>query len=270
MELAGFGKEPRYPIESVDNALRLLAMFVSTERIRVKDTAELLGVATGTAHRLLAMLVYRGFVSQDLASKAYVPGPMLLSVGLRASSRLELSAQARPYLERLHAEFDETLHLAVLHGDKVFFLDGVESTKALRVISRAGSIQPSHCTSVGKALLSAMPREKVLELFPNEQLLQVTARSIASRTQLLVELEATAARGYAINFGELEDGIGSVAAPIRDDHGRVIAALGIGAPVSRLSEGRLEMLAAAARTTAEQIGLEVLASPHPAERASAT
>ena len=116
MEQVTQGQEPRYPLESVGNALRLLSMFVSEESIRVKDAASVLGVATGTAHRLLAMLLYHGYVSQDPASKVYVPGPMLLSVGLRASSRFDLRSQARPHLEQLNADLNETVHLAVLRG----------------------------------------------------------------------------------------------------------------------------------------------------------
>ena len=255
------GEEPRYPIESVDNALQLLSMFVSEETVRVKDAAEALGVATGTAHRLLAMLTYRGFVSQDSVSKAYAPGPMLLSVGLRAAGRLDLTSQARPYLEELNRRFDETIHLAVLRGADVLFVDGVESSKALRVVQRAGGIFPAHCTSVGKALLAEHQRERLLELYPDEDLLQVTARSIGRRTQLFVELDSTRARGYAINFGELEDGIGSIAVAVRAATGNAVAAVGIGAPIARLDDDRLREFAEAARSSADQLGGELLAPP---------
>jgi IclR family transcriptional regulator, acetate operon repressor len=257
VEYLTVGDEPRYPIESVDKALQLLSAFVSQETIRVKDAADMLGVATGTAHRLLAMLAYRGFVTRDSESRSYSPGPMLLSVGLRASSRLDLKSQARPYLEQLHAQFNETNHLAVLRGSEVLFLDGLESTKMLRVASRVGTIFPAHCTSVGKALLADLPRDRLLAIYPDEELPQVTARSIGSRTQLLLELESTAARGYATNFGELEEGIGSVAVPVRDASGRAVASLSVGAPLSRLGDGRLEQFAAAARSIAQELGAEL-------------
>jgi IclR family transcriptional regulator, acetate operon repressor len=257
VEFLAIGDEPRYPIESVDKALQLLSAFVSEETIRVKDAAGLLGVSTGTAHRLLAMLAYRGFVTRDTAGRSYSPGPMLLSVGLRASSRLDLTSQARPYLEQLHAQFNETNHLAVLRGSEVLFLDGLESTKMLRVASRAGTIFPAHCTSVGKALLADLPRDRLLAIYPDEDLPQVTARSISSRTQLFLELESAVARGYATDFGELEEGVGSVAVPVRDPSGLAVASLGIGAPLSRLADGRLEQFAAAAQAVAEELGVEL-------------
>jgi IclR family transcriptional regulator, acetate operon repressor len=257
VEYLTIGNEPRYPIESVDKALQLLSVFVAQETIRVKEAAEMLGVATGTAHRLLAMLAYRGFVTRDSASRSYSPGPMLLSVGLRASSRLDLKSQARPYLEQLHAQFNETNHLAVLRGSEVLFLDGLESTKMLRVASRAGAIFPAHCTSVGKALLADLPRDRLLAVYPDENLPQVTARSIGSRTQLFLDLESTVARGYATDFGELEEGVGSVAVPVRDPSGIAVASLSVEAPLSRLADGRLEQFAPAARAVAEDLGAEL-------------
>ncbi len=260
MEQNQWGAPPRYPIDSVDNALRLLSLFVSEETIRVKDAAALLGVATGTAHRVLAMLLYRGYVTQDAVTKTYGPGPMLLSVGLRAASRLDLASQARPYLERLNEKFDETTQLAVLRASEVLFVDGIESKKALKVSSRAGTIYPAHCTSVGKALLAGLPRARLLALYPDEELPLVTARSIGSRTQLFVELESTLARGYAINFGEVEDGIGSIAVPVGNAAGTVVAAMGIGAPVSRFSEERIQQFAEAAQASAKQLGAELLAT----------
>jgi DNA-binding IclR family transcriptional regulator len=141
----------------------------------------------------------------------------------------------------------------------VLFVDGIESTKTLRVSSRAGTIHPAHCTSAGKALLAPLPRAALLQLFPDEELPQVTARSITSRTHLFVELESTATRGYAISFGELEDDIGSIAVPVRDPSGSTVAAIGVGAPASRLSEDLLHRFATAARSAAEQLGAELTA-----------
>lgn len=252
-----FGPEPKYPVESVDNALRLLSLFRDHDRIRVKDAAAMLGVASGTAHRLLAMLVYRGYVAQDPVSKLYVPGAMLLSIGLQAAQRSDLRLVARPYLEELNERFDETIQLATLVGTDVLFIDALESGKTLRVTSRAGTLRYAHCTSVGKALLAAFPREAILELYPGEQIGQATPRSIGSRSELLVELEATRQRGYAVNIGELEDGIGSVAAVVEDTAGHAVAALGAGAPMTRLDDVRIGEIADAIVEAAGRLGAAV-------------
>ena len=251
---ATFGDPPKYPIDSVDNALQLLTLFLHHDRIRVKDAAEQLGVAAGTAHRLLTMLQYRGYVSQDPVTKIYLPGSMLLSIGLQAANRMELRKVARPFLERLNGELDETIQLATLHHQDVFFVDAVESTKVLKVGSRAGTLRPAHCTSVGKALLAELSREQVIELYPDDRLPKATTASISRRGRLLRELDEVRARGYAVNLGELEDGIGSVAAPVRDRRGRAVAALGAGAPMSRLDDRRLRVLADAVVHAASELG----------------
>lgn len=244
---------PRYPIESVDNALRLLSMLTTVDRIRVKDAADQLGVASGTAHRLLSMLLYHGYVAQEPLTKAYVPGPMLLKVGLRATQRIDLRERARPFLERLHGEVDETIHLAVLHGTDVFYLDGIESTKLLRVVSRAGALHPAHCTSTGKALLAWLDDDRLATLYPDDKLPQVTRSSLRSRRQLLKELKATRERGYGTNVGELEDGIGSVAVAVRDGAASPIASIGVGAPMTRFAEVDFDMLAAKVSVVAAEL-----------------
>src|SRR5262245_10249896 len=103
MDAPGAGR-PAYPIESVDNALRLLLVIEREGRTRVSDAAEVLGVAVSTAHRLLAMLEHHGFARQDPATRAYLPGPALVRIGLSAVRDLELRAIAHPYLEALRDE----------------------------------------------------------------------------------------------------------------------------------------------------------------------
>jgi DNA-binding IclR family transcriptional regulator len=234
-------------------------MFLTQERLRVKDVADTLEVATGTAHRLLAMLQYRGFVAQDPVTRIYMPGSVLLSLGLRSAQGSELRQIARPHMAQLHHKLDETISLATLQGDQVFYVDSIESSKTLKVSSRAGTYHPAHCTSVGKALLADLTREQLLELYPQPSLPRVTSRSVTSRRQLFDELEASEERGYAINRGELEEGIGSVACAIRDRSGRAIAAVGAGAPMSRLNERRMAEFAKALAATAAAIGNDLSA-----------
>lgn len=258
-----FGAVPRYPIESVDNALQLLSLVVTRERLRVKDAAEALGVAGGTAHRLLAMLQYRGYVTQDPVTKMYVPGSMLLSIGLRSAQNSDLRGIARRHLQALNERLDETIQLATLQDTWVFFIDAIESSKALKVSSRTGTRHLAHCTSVGKAMLAELPEARLLELYPSSRLPKATRHSVTSRRRLLDELEATRERGYATNSEELEDGIGSVGAVVRGGDGRAVAAVGAGAPTARLNADRLAQFAPLVIATATRIS-EDLAAAGPA------
>ena len=162
---AATGRRLAYPIASVDNALRLLMLFRGQPRVRLSEASEYLGVAHSTAHRLMAMLAYHGFVRQEPDSRAYAAGPALVEIGLAAVRELDIRRHARAALEHLAASLGETVHLAVLEGSNVRYLDAVESSRALRVASRTGSVLAANCTASGKALLAELPDAEVSAIF---------------------------------------------------------------------------------------------------------
>ena len=243
-ESSSSATSPQYPIESVDNALRLLLLFADQPRIRLTDASSYLGVASSTAHRLLAMLQYRGFVRQEMPSRAYVPGGALGIIAAAVVRQTNVPALARPVLERLNRELAETVHLGRLDGDQVRYLDSIESGQAVRVASRVGRLVPAHCTSTGKAMLSRLPAEVVHELYPEERLAGVTSRSIRDRTVLDRQLRTTRRRGYAMSDGESEEGVVSVAVPLPGPDGAVYG-LNVSVPAQRMSAAKRGRVVAA-------------------------
>jgi IclR family transcriptional regulator, acetate operon repressor len=231
---------PAYPIASVNNALLLLLLFREQPRVRLTDACKYLGVAHSTAHRLLAMLAHHGFVQQEPVTRAYIAGPALVEVGLAVVGSLNVREQARPMMEELAAETGETVHLGVREGDQVRYVDAVESERALRVVARTGTLVPAHCTSLGKALLAQLTDQQVAALYPTsaEPFAGQTERSITTQAKLMKEVSRTRARGYAVNAGETEDDVGSVAVAFRDFAGRP-AAIAVAAPTSRLTTARI-------------------------------
>lgn len=228
--------KPMYPIESVDNALRLLLMFNHGTPIRASDAADAIGVARSTAHRLLAMLQYHGFVRQDPVSRAYVAGPALFETSLSMIRNLDIRTEARPYLERLGRDTDETVHLVLAQGADVVFVDAVEGGKAVRVASRIGAVMPAHCTSVGKAILAGLPWDEVSSYYGDASLPTMTPQSIGDIAALERELQEARAQGYAVSHEEAEEGVGSVSAAIVGPAQRPYAGLSIAAPVARLDD----------------------------------
>lgn len=224
---------PQYPIESVDRALLLLKMFSDHRELRLTDARDALGVSQSTAHRLMAMLQYHGFVDQDPVSRMYLAGPALLEVGLAAVQNLDLRGVARPILESLAEATGETVHLGLLQGAEVLYMDAVESQAALRVSVRIGRRIPAHATSLGKAMLAAVPTERVEQLYPDEALEAVTDRTITKRRDLLAALAEVRELGYAENLEEGEPGVGSIGVAVVDG-GRLIGGLSVAAPRARL------------------------------------
>ncbi|CAM4434631.1 Pectin degradation repressor protein KdgR [Mycobacterium basiliense] len=245
---------PQYPIESVDNALKLLLLLGEQPQIRLSEATQYLGVASSTAHRLLAMLTYRGFVRQDPVSKAYLPGPALTSVAFAIFGRIDIQATATPILRGLSEQLRETVHIGLLDGASVRFVAAVEGPSAVRVASRLGRTMPAHCTSTGKAMLAQLSQPELHQLLPDEQLARVTPRSIGTRAQLEAELSRIRQRGYAVNREESEEGVASIAVPIPVRAPGLRLALNAAAPRNRLDKSRHAAVAAALVKAAKEIG----------------
>lgn len=225
-----YGPVPQYPIESVDNALRVLMLLVERPEIRLTDVSSHLSVASSTAHRLLAMLAYRGLVRQDPKTKVYRSGPSLDVLAFSVVGRLDIRVRARPVLEKLNVDLRETVHLGRLDGTQVDFVDSIESPQALRVSARLGAAMPAHCTSTGKALLAALTDEQLDGLYSGPDLAQLTPRSITSKKALKSALAIVRRRGFATSDEEGEEGVVSVAVPLRGG----AFALAASVPVSRM------------------------------------
>ncbi|MBA3280154.1 MAG: IclR family transcriptional regulator [Geodermatophilaceae bacterium] len=225
---------PQYPIESVDNALRVLVLLGQRPQLRLTDVSQYLGVASSTAHRLLAMLSYRGLVRQNQTTRSYEPGPSLDQLAYGLLRRLDVRSRARPILEKLNAELEETVHLGRLEGGDVHFIDSIESTRALRVVNRLGRSMPAHCTSTGKALLATLSEPELLAVYPDEGLVQLTRYSIGTRTALIAALAEIRRRGFATSQQESEEGVQSLAVALRAVRSPRLA-LCASVPISRMN-----------------------------------
>lgn len=242
---------PQYPVESVDNALRLLWLLGERKSLRLTDASQYLSVASSTAHRLLAMLQYRGFVRQNPVSRAYEAGPSLDEIAWALLRRLDIRSQARPTLERLNKLTGETMHLGALDGTGVRFLESIESPRAVRVSSRVGRVLPAHCTSTGKVMLAGLTGVQLKTLYPQEQLARVTPNSVGTRTELLDELAQVRARGYAASDEESEEGVCSVAVAVPGTPQPV--AINVSVPVNRMTAKLRKELAGLLRDGADEI-----------------
>lgn len=252
-------QQPRYMLESVNNVLRLLLMFRQSSQIRLSEAKEELGVGHSTVHRLLAMLVYHGFVTQDPISRIYKPGRALVDVGLAAVQRIDIRTIARPVLEELASDTGETILLAILEDGNVRYIDAIESNQALRVSVPVGNVFAAYASSVGKALLADLPPEAVRALYPRDPLQSYTANTITQRLALDDALAEVRAQGYATNFEESQSGVCSVAAAVRHPTRGAVAAIGISTPVTRMDARQAQRLGHSVVLAAERIAKSLMA-----------
>jgi DNA-binding IclR family transcriptional regulator len=246
------GTRPQYPIESVDNALKILLLLGERSDLRLTEVADYLGVASSTAHRLLAMLQYRGFVRQERRSKAYLPGTALTGVAFSILQRFDVRQTLHPFLEELNKETTETVHIGVLDGATVRFIDAIESPRAVRVASRLGQSMPAHCTSSGKAMLAELSTEQLHQLYPNEELPGLTVRSIRSRTLLEKEMVAIRKRGYATSSEESEEGVSSISVAFPLERSTLRLAFNTAVPVGRLQRADVKRIGELLRSTVDR------------------
>lgn len=249
--------QPAYRIESVDKALRLLHLFRKKPSWTVSEASDELGVAPSTAHRLLAMLQWHGFVHQNPGSKAYVSGRTLLAIGLDALRELAVRNVARPELEQLSRDVGETIHLIVLQGPRTLIVDAEEGQQVVRVGARIGGSAPPNCVSAGKVLLSALTDRQVTALLGPDPLPQMTENSIGTLAELRDELEEVRRLGYATNYDEHEFGATGIAVGIPVPPGITPAAITVNAPSSRMPRDRVPEVAAIARAYAERIAAKL-------------
>ena len=227
--------DPRPRTTSVDNALWLLELVGERQALRVAEAADLLGVARSTAHRLLTALRRRGFVRQDRPNGAYLPGPALVEIGLAAVSRIDIRRVARPVLEEVREQTQETVSLAVLEGTTIRIVDCAESPRSVRVGNRTGVLRPAHASAVGKAILAGLTPAELDRRYPARELpVATTPAALTDREALDAELAQVRTQGFALNWEESADGVCAVAVALRDTAGQPLAALGVAAPSSRM------------------------------------
>ena len=240
--------KPAYAIESVDNALRILQTLRDSGEVRVSEVAAELGIARSTAHRLLAMLVYRDFAVQA-EDRSYRPGPAIAAKPLRGEPALRLRQAMRPHMEVLCAQVAETINLVVLLGTQTRFLHTVESAQVLRVGDRQGTVLPAWKTSGGKALLAELSDAQLTALLRGANGRPPEGMTAAGRRSLVNELRVVRDQGYAENIEESESGVCAVGLCLRDKTGDVVAALSVSAPSVRYTPDRFRVFLKELRTT---------------------
>jgi DNA-binding IclR family transcriptional regulator len=220
----------------------------------VTDIARALELSKTATHRLLQTLVSAGYVAKDDASDAYVLTTKAWQVGSAALARMDAKRVSAKYLPALAESSRESVHISVLDGADVVYVDKIDSAHPLRTHSPIGGRAPATCVATGKALLAYQSDEVVKQLAT--RLKRYTATTITARAALLKDLQNVRRKGYAVNNCEWREDICSVGAPIFDAQSKVVAAVGISGPEYRIGDS-LEKLGLLAARTAKEISREL-------------
>jgi IclR family transcriptional regulator, pca regulon regulatory protein len=250
----------RYSL-SLGHGLAILATF-SAERstLGIADMASVLSMSRSTTHRYAATLAQLGYLEQN-SSRRYRLTPRCADVGLAALGSMALHECSRPYLQELRRETGWTVSLALLDGSEAMLVERLRGWRGLHEIDlRLGSSArlPLHCTAMGKVLLAWLPDEETRELLAKLTLKRHGPNSSTGKRALRATLEEVREQGFALDDEELIDGLRSIAAPVIDAHGRVLAALDLAVPgalfeASELSDEFGAQLSLAAEGVTEEL-----------------
>ncbi len=244
----------RYNVRAVLRVLDILDLLQdSMNGASLTDIADAVDLPKSSVFRYLASLESRGYVERDPESGDYRFGLAFLPSHTRHLQ--SLASRAKPYLEALRDQFQETFNLAILDGTRIAYLQIVESEKAMRFAARTGDRDPIHSSALGKAIAAQMPESEVLNILRAEGMSQLTAATITDERAFLEELEQVRHRGFALDERENEEDGFCVAVAI--PKARIRAAISLSAPAVRFPEEDVRDVAEALTETAAALARDM-------------
>lgn len=218
--------------------LRVIEAFGEMQpRLSIADVAKMTGLDRATARRCLLTLSELGYADYD--GKFFTLTPRILRLGHAYLSATPLPHIVQPLLDRLSEEVGQSASVSVLDGAEVVYIARASQRRVMSINLMAGSRLPAYCASMGRVLLAFLPPDQAKDLLEQSQRQKNTPHTLVEVEELIDELQRVRAQGYAVINQELELGLCSIAVPLYDARGRVIAAINIGAPAAQIAANEM-------------------------------
>jgi IclR family transcriptional regulator, pca regulon regulatory protein len=225
-------------VQSLDRGLSVIRAFdASRPELALSDVARETGLTRATARRFLLTLVRLGYVRQD--GNRFSLRPRVLELGYSYLSALSLPELAQPHMETLVAHVNESSSIAVLDDTEIVYVVRVPTSRIMSITIAVGTRLPAYPTSMGRVLLAALEPEALEERVTRMEIRSLTPSTVTDLEHLRRQLDRVRAQGWAAVDQELEQGVRSVAVPIRDATGAVSAALNVSVHASRMTMATL-------------------------------
>jgi len=215
-------------VKSANRVVSILEVLAGNSTgLTFTELMEATNIPKSSLHQLLNTLEETKMIRFNNEIKKYTFGIRFWELATVHSNLFSISQIAKPYLEKLRDQYDETVQMAVLDKDEVVYISKMESSKPVQLVSREGTRLPAYVTGIGKALLACLSEREVLDLYTETEFPSYTNNTITSRKHLITELEQTKERGYAHDLGEYTPGIRCVAVPVLGFNNLPVAAVSI-------------------------------------------
>ncbi len=249
----GGGPDERYLVPALIRGLRILSTLSrENSMLTLSEVAASLGTTRSSAYRLLYTLEHLGFVEYDARSKNYALGPQVLALGYGYLASRDIIDVAMPHLIRLRDRTGWSAHLGELHGRDVVYVARVATRRSIASIVHVGTRLPAHATTMGRILLSSLSDQEIRELYNQDLSRSFNLSPYSDLAELLKQIAVDRAEGIVVQSSGYEPGVASVAAPIHDVSGGIVAAVNVSAVALLANEVELngplkaEVMAAAA------------------------
>ena len=248
-------------LSSVKKALELLDHFtVERPELSLAEISREVDAHKSSVFRVLTTLKASGFLEKDSLSGKYRLGLKILDLAGRVWGRYDIRQISAPFMEELARQTEEVIHLAVLDGADIVYLEKKGQGQILTVATRVGGRNPAYASSMGKILLADLSESELKAILGQGKLKKLTPNTIDEIPKLIEELASIRKQGFALYNEETFPGIRCVGAPIRDARGRVIAAVSATVPAQRMDDKRIRELWRLVTNTARMISERVVAS----------
>ena len=218
----------KYIVPGLQRGLEILRVF-SRDRTEIgaPEIAKKLGIPRSTVFRLIQTLEYMGFLEKVKNSSDFRLGVGVLSLGFEFLASLEVTELARPVLEQLRDDTGYSAHLVIRNGWDVVFVVKAAAKTTFASSVNIGTRLPAHGTILGRMLLADLSEAELKQVYPTGKLSKFSDQTPTTLVDLTQVLDEDRARGYAISEAYFENGIGSVAVPVRDGTTRVVATINV-------------------------------------------
>jgi IclR family pca regulon transcriptional regulator len=227
------GRNPDY-VQSLERGLAVIRAFgAESPELRLSDVARATGLTRATARRFLLTLVKLDYVRQD--GSIFSLRPRVLELGYAYLSVLSLPEVAQPHMEALVGEVNESSSIAVLDDLDIVYVARVPTQRIMTITIAVGTRLPAYATSMGRVLLAGLPSEALEECLERVEIEPLTPMTVPDADALRNRIERVRNAGWAAVDQELEEGVRSVAVPIRDATGRIAAAMNVSVHATRMT-----------------------------------
>ena len=236
----------------------LEALAHSPNPLGITELSEQTRIPKSNVHRILQALVALDYVTKDLVSGKYKPSIRMWSLGTATRAHFDLARLAMPFMQLVRDRTRENVHLAVLDGTHVVYVEKLDSLEPVRPQTRLGGRGPANCLATGMAIVAFYDSKRLAEF--SKKLEWCSPLTVTNPREFIEEMRRVRQRGYAVSRGQLRESVIGIAAPIRDNFGTVIASIGLSAPTERVKRSLVKSIGLLLTSVASDISASLAGS----------